>query len=260
MARRPRIESAGFHHVYNRGVEKRKIFMDEKDKEKFLELICEVSKLYHFKIHSYCLMDNHYHLLLENSLENLSLGMRQINASYAKYFNKKHNRVGHLWQGRYKSWFVFDDNYLFTLFKYIESNPVKAKMTQTIGQYKYSLSHQILNNLLNDCTKNSFVLTWYDIKEFSYLISQKLTSNELENIEKIHQTKIEIKEGNLTVKLQDKTLKEYFPKTDTLSKMQRNEKILSAYQDGYTQIEIAKLLGISNVMVSKIIKRLKVKA
>ncbi len=96
MARRPRIESAGFHHIYNCGVEKRKIFMDEKDKDKFLELVCEVSKLYHFTIHSYCLMDNHYHLFLENTLENLSLGMRQINASYAKYFNKRYNRVGHL--------------------------------------------------------------------------------------------------------------------------------------------------------------------
>ncbi len=99
-----------------------------------------------------------------------------------------------------------------------------------------------------------------DIKEFSYLISQKLTPNELENIEKIHQTKIEIKEDKPTRNLQNKTLKEYFPKTDTLSKIQRNEQILSAYQDGHTQMEIAKLLGISNVMVSKIIKRLKVKA
>ena len=260
MARRLRVENAGFHHIINRGVEKRKIFMDEKDKEKFLELVCEVSKLYHFKLHSYCLMDNHYHLLLENTLENLSLGMRQINSSYAKYFNKRYNRVGHLWQGRYKSWFILDESYLFTLFKYIESNPVKAKLTQKIGVYKYSLSYQILNNLLNDCTKNTFILTWYDIKEFSYLISQKLTSKEIENIEKIHQAKIEIKEDKPTLKLQNKTLKEHFPKTDTLSKMQRNKQILSAYQDGHTQMDIAKLLGISNVMVSKIIKRLKIKA
>ena len=104
MARRLRIESAGFHHVYNRGVEKRKTFMDDKDKDKFLEIVCEVAKLYHFKIHSYCLMDNHYHLLLENEEENLSLGMRQINSSYAKYFNKRYIRVGHLWQGRLRAY------------------------------------------------------------------------------------------------------------------------------------------------------------
>ncbi len=96
MARRPRVQNAGFHHVYNRGVKKRDIFMSDSDKDKFLELLCEVSRLYRFKIHSYCLMDNHYHLLVENTLENLSLGMRQLNSSYAKYFNKKYNRVGHL--------------------------------------------------------------------------------------------------------------------------------------------------------------------
>ena len=257
MARRPRVENAGFHHIYNRGVEKRKVFMDEKDKDKFLEIVCEVCKLYKFKIHSYCLMDNHYHLLLENSIENLSLGMRQVNSSYAKYFNKRHRRVGHLWQDRYKSWYVFDENYLFTLFKYIESNPVKAKMTQKIGEYKYTLSYQILNALLNDCTKHSFVLTWYDIKEFSYLIDQKLTKQEQNNVDKIHKAKIEIKKDKPIVKMQNKSLKDYFPNLDTLSKDKRNRQILKAYEDGYTQIEIGKFIGISNVMVSKIIKKVK---
>ncbi len=260
MPRRPRIESAGFHHIINRGVEKRKIFMDDSDKDKFLEILCEVAKHYQFKIHSYCLMDNHYHLLLENTLENLSLGMRQLNSSYAKYFNKRYTRVGHLWQGRYKSWFVINESYLFILFKYIESNPLKAEMTQKIGQYKYSLSYKILNNLLDDCTQNSFVLTWYDVKEFSYLIDQKLTQEEQKNIEKIHHAKIEIKENKPVQKLENRTLNEYFHNLDTLSKVQRDEQIIKAYEDSHTQVAIAKFLGISNVMVSKIIKRLKVKA
>ena len=259
MARRPRIECAGFHHVYNRGVEKRKIFMDDKDKDKFLELMCEVSKLYRFKIHSFCLMDNHYHILLENSRENLSLGMRGLNSSYAKYFNKRHNRVGHLWQDRYKSWYVLDENYLFILFKYIESNPVKTKMVKKIGAYKYSLSYQILNNLLNDCTKNSFVLTWYDIKEFSYLIDQKLTKKEKENIDKIHNAKIVIKDNKPMENLQNKTLETYFQNINMLSKKERNKQIVQAYEDGHTQTKIAQYLDISNVAVSKIIKRLKVK-
>ena len=207
-------------------------------------------------------MDNHYHLLLENEEENLSLGMRQINSSYAKYFNKRYIRVGHLWQGRYKSWVVFDENYLFTLFKYIESNPVKAKMTKKIGEYKYkySLSYKILNNLLDDCIKNSFVMTWYDIKEFSYMINQKLTKNEQESIDKIHSAKIEIKENKTTIKRESKTLKEYFVGIDTFSKTERNEQVLRAYADGHTQTDIGKFIGISNVMVSKIIKRLRVKA
>ena len=65
-------------------------------------------------------MDNHYHILIETSLENLSLFMRQVNSNYAIYFNKRYKRVGHLWQGRYKSWYIISDDYLYSLFKYIE--------------------------------------------------------------------------------------------------------------------------------------------
>jgi REP element-mobilizing transposase RayT len=136
MARRQRIESAGFHHIYNRGVERRVVFAEPKDKEKFLEIVCEVSEYYDFIIHGYVIMDNHYHLLLENSRENLSAGMRQINSVYAQYFNKKQKRVGHLWQDRFKSWYVYDEAYLFTLFKYLEYNPIKAKITKKVGEFK----------------------------------------------------------------------------------------------------------------------------
>jgi REP element-mobilizing transposase RayT len=116
MPRRLRIESLGYHHVYNRGVAKGKVFEDEKDKAKFIELMASVAKEFKLNIHAFCLMDNHYHLLVENRRENLSSGMRQLNAQYATYFNKRHNRVGHLWQDRFKSWYVLDNNYLFTLF------------------------------------------------------------------------------------------------------------------------------------------------
>jgi len=90
MSRRTRISVCGYYHVYNRGVAKNKIFLSDLDKEKFLEILAEVSREYKFNIHSFCLMDDHYHLLLENKKENLSDGMRQINSKYAKYFNIKY--------------------------------------------------------------------------------------------------------------------------------------------------------------------------
>ncbi len=74
--------------------------------EKFLEIISEVSARYNFTIHGFVLMNNHYHLLLENQRENLSAGLRQINSTYAKYYNKKYKRSGHFWQGRFKSWYT----------------------------------------------------------------------------------------------------------------------------------------------------------
>ena len=93
MARRPRLNMAGIHHIANRWVERKNIFKYDDNKNKFLEILCKARKLYKVDIHTYCLMDNHYHLLIELSLENLSEFMRQVNSSYAIYFSKKYKRV-----------------------------------------------------------------------------------------------------------------------------------------------------------------------
>ncbi len=129
MARRPRLDIAGYHHVVNRGVARSNIFTSPSDKEKFLQILCKACKLYDVVVHDYCLMDNHYHLLLETRQENLSLIMRQINSYYAIYFNKKESRVGHLWQGRFRSWYVLNEEYLYFLLRYIEYNPIKANLS-----------------------------------------------------------------------------------------------------------------------------------
>ena len=194
MARRQRIESAGFHHIYNRGVERRVVFDEPKDKEKFLEIVCEVSEYYDFIIHGYVIMDNHYHLLLENSRENLSAGMRQINSIYAQYFNKKQKRVGHLWQDRFKSWYVYDEAYLFTLFKYLEYNPIKAKITKKVGEFKYTFLHDMLQNKLRKCMKESFIINWFDkASEILKSLDIDMTPDELEKIERFQKESITYK-------------------------------------------------------------------
>ena len=126
MPKRPRINENGFYHLINRGVDKRKVFLDRADHIMFLDLLNEYRPIYHFSIHAYCLMDNHYHLLMEIKQQNLSEIMQKINHLYAIYFNKKYNRVGHLWQGRFKSWFVIDVHYFYNLTRYIEQNPIRA--------------------------------------------------------------------------------------------------------------------------------------
>ena len=197
MPRRLRIEVCGYHHIYNRGVAKSDIFLNNSDKEKFLEILSETSKEYKFNIHSFCLMDNHYHLLLENQKENLSDGMRQINSKYASYFNKKYRRVGHLWQDRFKSWYVLNEAYLFTLFKYIEQNPVKANMTKKIGEYRYSATYSILRDGIPPFLQNSFVLRDYHTKELFDMLDITLNKAELENIDKFHKTKYKEVDGTL---------------------------------------------------------------
>ncbi len=103
MPRKPRVEYIGFHHIINRGVAKSNIFLKDDDFKKFLEIVAEAKERYDFILHSFCLMNNHYHLLIETKLENLSLIARQINSKYAQYFNREYKRVGPLWQGRFKS-------------------------------------------------------------------------------------------------------------------------------------------------------------
>ena len=130
MARRPRIEIAGYYHIVNRGVEQRVVFKESSNYEYFEKLMCNYAKEYDIIIHNYCLMSNHYHILLGIKQTNLSKYMKQLNMSYSIYFNKKYKRVGHLWQGRFKSWYVTNEAYLYTLMCYIEQNPLKAKIVK----------------------------------------------------------------------------------------------------------------------------------
>ena len=111
MARRSRIELAGKYHIINRGVAQMQVFEESADYAYFEELMCFYAKSYGITIHNYCFMSNHYHILLEITQENLSKFMRQLNMNYSIYFNKKNRRTGHLWQGRFKSWYVTDEAY-----------------------------------------------------------------------------------------------------------------------------------------------------
>jgi len=140
MARPTRIEKNGYYHVINRGVAKGNIYLDDTDFLKFLEIVEEASIEYGFEVSSYALMSNHYHLLIKICNENLSIIMQKINSRYSVYFNHKYKRVGPLWQGRFKSWFVYDASYLSTLVRYIEYNPIKAGVTKKIGEYRWTMS------------------------------------------------------------------------------------------------------------------------
>ena len=105
MPTRPRIDLAGYHHIINRGVNRCDVFNTSTDKEMFLKIFNKTAQIHHVTLHDYCLMDNHYHLLIETQKENLATFMRIVNANYAQYFNKRYQRSGHLWQDRYKSRF-----------------------------------------------------------------------------------------------------------------------------------------------------------
>ena len=133
MTRPLRIEFKGaVYHITSRGNARQGIFLDEKDFADFLSVLCSVVKKYHFILHAYCLMNNHYHLLMETPEGNLSRGMRQLNSLYTQRFNKKHQRVEHLLQGRYQAILVDKDHYLLTLCRYVMLNSVRAKIVKDL--------------------------------------------------------------------------------------------------------------------------------
>ena len=141
MARPLRIQYPdAVYHVTCRGNEKRDIFRDDADRNRFVQLLNQSVNIYTVKLHSYVLMTNHFHLLVETPLANLSEFMRHFNIVYIGYFNRRHNRVGHLYQGRYKAIVVDKNEYLSVLSRYIHLNPVRIKAQQkTDARERYKL-------------------------------------------------------------------------------------------------------------------------
>lgn len=131
MARPLRIEyPGGVYHLTSRGNAQQPIFLSDSDRQAFLSILSLAIKRFHWLCHAYCLMDNHYHLLIETMEANLSRGMRQLNGVYTQWFNRQHGRVGHLFQGRYKAIVVDKETYLFELCRYVVLNPVRTAMVK----------------------------------------------------------------------------------------------------------------------------------
>lgn len=139
MTRPLRIEFAGaLYHVTSRGNGQADIYLDDEDRNIYLDVLREACERFNWVVHAYCLMSNHYHLLIETPDSNLSKGMRQLNGVYTQRFNRKHNRVGHVFQGRYKAILVQKDSYLLELARYIVLNPVRAQIVRSAKDWPWS--------------------------------------------------------------------------------------------------------------------------
>jgi putative transposase len=139
MGRQLRIEYPGaLYHITSRGNERKAIYLEEEDRLKFLAMLEDYHDRYGILIHSYVLMNNHYHLILDTPKGNLVQVMQGINGGYTGYFNRKYGRCGHLFQGRYKGILVEKDKYLVELSRYVHLNPVRASMVKRPEEYKWS--------------------------------------------------------------------------------------------------------------------------
>ncbi|OMH30398.1 REP-associated tyrosine transposase [Motiliproteus sp. MSK22-1] len=139
MARQLRIElPGGVYHVTSRGNQKEPIFFSEDDRHAWLKLLAEVCAQSNWICYAYCQMDNHYHLIVETPEGNLSQGMRQLNGVYTQQINRIHQRVGHLFQGRYKAILVDKESYLLELARYVVLNPVRAGAVSDVCEWGWS--------------------------------------------------------------------------------------------------------------------------
>ena len=139
MPRKLRIQATGaFYHVMSRGNNKQKIFLSDDDRADFLEIFAKVVSDYSWVCHAYCLMGNHYHLLVETPEANISEGMQRLNGNYCRGFNKKHGRVGHVLQGRYLSSLVKNEKYYLVLFRYILLNPISEGLVDSPQSWRWS--------------------------------------------------------------------------------------------------------------------------
>ena len=139
MPRRLRLEADGcLYHVVARGNERRPIFLDDRDRKEYLRRIAEYRGRFKFELLSYCLMRNHVHLAIRRGPATLGTIMHALQSSYTQWFNRRHDRVGHLFQGRYHATLVDQDRYLLALLRYIHLNPVEAGLCRIPERYAWS--------------------------------------------------------------------------------------------------------------------------
>ena len=276
MARPLRIEYEGaFYHITSRGNARQDIFLDQADRLQFLEYLPQCIDRYHWRCHAYCLMGNHYHLLVETLLPTLSRGMRHLNGSYTQSYNRRYHRVGHLFQGRYKAILVQKDSYLLELARYIVLNPVRAGMVRSAREWPWS-SHRAMAGEITppDWLTTELVLGHFGRRHDKAVQGYRRFVSEGKNQPSPWDSlKNQVFLGDdefveeMQAKLPDSFSSRGIPKVQlsavkrplgwyTRKVKQRDKAIIAAYRSGhYTQHEIGEHFGISHTTVSRIVRQ-----
>ena len=278
MARPLRIEYPdAVYHVTARGNAKNDIFHSDTDRNTFLKILSGVVLRYNWLCHAYCLMDNHYHLLVETPDGNLSVGMRQLNGVYTQKHNWLHQKSGHVFQGRFKAIVVEKESYLLELCRYVVLNPVRAGKTETPEQWRWSsyrftagmktppdyLTTDWILGLFHPKKREAQKLyrkfvragiglqsPWEELRgqillgEEGFVDAHKDLLYDKKTVKEVPRTQRYVNRPALSVLL-----------TKSATKSQRDQAIHRAYiQHGYTMKAIADHLGIHYTTVSKVIK------
>lgn len=281
MARPLRIEYSGaVYHITTRGNERKPIFRDNEDRETFLDVLKNVNRRYNYLCHAYCLMDNHYHIIIETPDGNLSRGMRQLNGVYTQCFNKRHNRIGHIFQGRYKAILIQKESHLLEVCRYVVLNPVRAKAVNRPEGWEWS-SYCATAEIKkpHSCLTTGWILGQFSsktglarkrYKEFvkggigketiwADVNGQILLGDDdfIERLEAYLKRYEDIKEIPKSQRyINSPSLDRIFDERGLIDKKNRDEGISKAVERyGYTQKEVADYLGMHYSTISRLIKR-----
>jgi putative transposase len=280
MARPLRIEYPGaIYHITSRGNAKRNIFLNNHDRNNFLKILNNVVERFNWLVHCYCLMNNHYHLVIETPDGNLSRGMRQLNGVYTQKFNYWHNNVGHIFQGRYKSILVDKDNYLIEVCRYVVLNPVRAALVndptewywssyRATAGYEKPRKFLTVNWILGQFSSKKTVAE----RDYMKFIKEGIRDNKLwkklagnvvfgnkDFVEKISQfikPKEKIKEIPRSQRyISRPSIDELFKNKERIDKKSLRLLIKKAYYYGYTMKQIAERLEIHYATVSRALRK-----
>ena len=246
MARKPRVNDPGFYHIVNRGVNGSEIFNEKEDFFKFLELMLKTKYDYKVIFHAFTILPNHYHILLETTLPNLSDAMRFLNSAYAAWYNYKSGRIGHLWKGRFESYMMFDQAHSWKVIKYIERNALALELVDDIEDYEYqSLYLRKKKTKFNEIIEDSMILS-KPLEEYVDWLKKPLERFELEEI--YNEPRIVKIDGEL--KVIRKKISDFFEENES-----KKEAILKAKEAGYKYTEIARFLGVTQGYIRKILQK-----
>ena len=253
MPRKARKKSnTGIYHIMLRGINKQSIFEDDEDRLKFLETLKKYKAISMYTIYSYCLMDNHIHLLMKESEESISEAVKRISASYVYWYNMKYERCGHLFQERFKSENVENPTYFLTVLRYIHQNPIKAGLAKNIFECKWtSINEYIKKVKIVDIDRGLNLFSSDRRKAIQWFVEFMNESNEDQCLD-----------DHVKVRMSDKEIREYLYKLGitNISKLQQMEKeerdsLLARMKDlnGVTIRQLSRITGISKSVIHRVL-------
>lgn len=252
MPRQARKKSnSGIYHVMLRGINRQNLFEDNEDRQRFINTIGYYKTISGYNLYGYCLMDNHIHLLLRETNESISMGIKRISSSFVHWYNQKYNRCGHLFQERYKSEVVENERYFLTVLRYIHQNPIKAGIVKKLEQYPWSSYREYIGRA--NITDVDFALEFFS--------KDKLEAVELFKEYSKEENEDQCLEMRETVRVSDAEVIAYMKRLgiQTVSHLQRLEKkerneIIRAIKriEGVSIRQLARITGISKSVISRI--------